>query len=91
MVFFISAPDDRKKGVRTSAILRNIRGYSDFCMKQPKNCELLLKIQERNLKNSCLSTPPFLNRQFFVEPVFQPANLSHGYGTEETPLVVLKI
>ncbi len=34
--FFISALDDSKKGVRTSAVLRNIRGYSDFCMKQPQ-------------------------------------------------------
>ncbi len=41
------------------------------------------------IKEGCLSTPPFLNTQFNLNRSSSPPSLDHGYGTEETPLVVL--
>jgi hypothetical protein len=38
----------------------------------------------------CFYTAIFKPTVYF-EPVFQPGSLSHGNGTEETPLVILKI
>ncbi len=36
---------------------------------------------------SCLSTPPFLNRQFHLTRSSRPPTPSRGYGIEETPLI----
>jgi hypothetical protein len=41
------------------------------------------------IQEVCLSTPPFLNRQFNLNRSSSLPSLDHGYGTEETPLVFL--
>ncbi len=67
-------------------------------MYQLRLVQFLLKYTRNKMTYQYISNAGGVAVYFFLsfytvilfEPVFQPASLSHGSGTEETPLVVLK-